>query len=207
MDRYPIKEGPTNFQSKVTTTGGGIQYLRELTVVEVYDKQVSNKPCEIPCTWPMWWKFVWSAPTLYTNNLAVMSWRDSKAPTVVELASQLENSKRISLPPWVSVVEKLFQQLSQQLKKDKSSSPIVTNILSIKSQPFCVQGEVYQWHTPHATLWFYLPCTGGGHKEVGWWTYLETRSSSIRSARKNSSKKASIQENYCPSVCWCLVAG
>lgn len=73
-----------------------------------------------------------------------MSWSDTKAPTVVGLASQLENSKRILLSPWVLAVEKLFQQLSQQLKKDKSSSPIVTNILAIKSQPFCVRGEVYQ---------------------------------------------------------------
>ena len=58
-DRYHFKEDLANSQSKWTTTEGGIQYLRELVVLEVIysnldDNQASKDPDEIWCTRSMW---------------------------------------------------------------------------------------------------------------------------------------------------------
>ncbi|GAB0203945.1 hypothetical protein GRJ2_002860100 [Grus japonensis] len=58
-DRYPFKEELANSQSKWTTIEGGIQYLRELAMVEVIynnldDNQASKDPDEIRCMQSMW---------------------------------------------------------------------------------------------------------------------------------------------------------
>ncbi|KAK4806940.1 hypothetical protein QYF61_027307 [Mycteria americana] len=57
-DRYPFKEELANSQSKWTTIEGGIQYLRELAMVEVIynldDDQVSKDLDEIRCMGSMW---------------------------------------------------------------------------------------------------------------------------------------------------------
>ncbi|KAK4825473.1 hypothetical protein QYF61_027628 [Mycteria americana] len=65
--KYPFKEELVNsygiynsaLQSKWTTIEGGIQYMRELAVVEVTynnldDDQAPKDPDEIRCTWSMW---------------------------------------------------------------------------------------------------------------------------------------------------------
>ncbi|KAK4806759.1 hypothetical protein QYF61_005555 [Mycteria americana] len=59
--RYPFKEDLANYQGKRTTTEEGIQYLRELAVLEVNygdldDKQVSKDLDDVQCTWTMWRK-------------------------------------------------------------------------------------------------------------------------------------------------------
>ncbi|KAM9304354.1 LOW QUALITY PROTEIN: patched domain-containing protein 3 [Morus bassanus] len=67
----------------------GIQYLRELAMLEViYDglnnEQLSKDPDEVQCTEP-----TWSAPSSHVNSLAVMTWKDGEEQMVDELAGQL----------------------------------------------------------------------------------------------------------------------
>ena len=93
-ERYPFKEDVRCHPGKWTATEKGIQYLRELAVLEViYDdldnKQLSKNPDEVRCTRSMWRKFVRSAPSLYANSLAVVTWKDGEGQMVVELAGQL----------------------------------------------------------------------------------------------------------------------
>ncbi|KAK4806879.1 hypothetical protein QYF61_012600 [Mycteria americana] len=93
-ERHPLKEDLANSRSKWTTIEGGIQYLRELAMVEVIYSNLDNNQAskdlnEIWCMRSTWRKFVQSAPTSYTNTLAIMSWTDTEAPTVDGLARQL----------------------------------------------------------------------------------------------------------------------
>ncbi|GAB0209890.1 hypothetical protein GRJ2_003454700 [Grus japonensis] len=59
--RYPFKEDLANYQGKWTTTDKGIQYLRELAVLEViyddlYNDEISKDPDDVLCIWAMWRK-------------------------------------------------------------------------------------------------------------------------------------------------------
>ncbi|GAB0196181.1 hypothetical protein GRJ2_002083400 [Grus japonensis] len=91
--RYPFSEDDVVCRpGKWTTMERGIQYLRELAMWEMayYDTnnvQLPTDPDEVKCTQLMWQKFVWSAPSSYTNSLAVRDWKSQKAPTVDEVAS------------------------------------------------------------------------------------------------------------------------
>ena len=85
-----------------------------------------------------------------------MSWTDTKAPTIAELARQLrehEDNLASSMCACVSAVGRLTQKMSKQAEKARSSSRTPTKASPIKSQPFSVQGRGYQWCTP---LWFFL---------------------------------------------------
>lgn len=80
----------------------GIQYLRQLTMLEeiyghVDNKQLSKDPGEVKCTQPVRWKFVWDAPLSYINSLAVMAWKDDKGQMVDKLASS-NNTNKMPLP-------------------------------------------------------------------------------------------------------------
>ena len=149
----------------------GIQYLRELAVLEMiyYDPdnaQLPTDPDEVQCTRLMWRKFVWSAPSSYANSLAVMNWRDEEAPMVDDVARQLrqyEKSLSSSLRTCISAVERLskkckkqFQEF-QQHKEDRSySPPVQTSISAIKSKCSSAQERGCRRYTPRGTLWFYL---------------------------------------------------
>ncbi|GAB0184246.1 hypothetical protein GRJ2_000889900 [Grus japonensis] len=90
-ERYPFSEDVVCRPGKWTTMERGIQYLRELAVREMvyYDldnAQLPTDPDEVQCTRPMWRKFVRSAPSSYTNSLAVIDWKSEEAPTVDEVA-------------------------------------------------------------------------------------------------------------------------
>jgi len=103
-ESYSFKEDVMCHPGKWTTMERGIQYFRELAVLEViYDdlnnEQLSKDPDEVKSTRPMWWKFVQSKSSSYVSSLAVMTWKDSKEQTVDELVGQLwQLKKRISLP-------------------------------------------------------------------------------------------------------------
>ena len=65
--------------------------MRELAVqgAVYYDPDNAQLPTnldEVPCTQPMWRKFVRSTPSSYASALALMDWTDEEAPTVNELA-------------------------------------------------------------------------------------------------------------------------
>ncbi|GAB0209213.1 hypothetical protein GRJ2_003387000 [Grus japonensis] len=83
-ERYPFSEDVCQ-PGKWTTMEQGIQYLRELAMWEMvyYDLdnvQLPTDPDEVQCTRPMWQKFVRSAPSLYTNSLAVIDWKSEEMP-------------------------------------------------------------------------------------------------------------------------------
>ncbi|KAK4823308.1 hypothetical protein QYF61_000521 [Mycteria americana] len=152
---------------------GGIQYLRELAVLEViYDdldnEQLSKDPDEVKCTWPMWWKFVWSAPASYANSSGLMTWKDREGQTVDELAGQLwqyEESLSSSLWACISAVEKLSWEF-QQFKEDRSySPPVQTGISAIRYKHSSAQERGYSGYTPWATPWFYLCDYGEGMRK------------------------------------------
>ncbi|KAM6104279.1 uncharacterized protein LJ206_019086 isoform 2-T2 [Theristicus caerulescens] len=171
-ERYPFKEDVICHPGKWTTMERGIQYLRELAVLEVIHNDLNNEhlskdPDEVQCTRLMWRKFVRSAPSSYANSLAIMTWKDEEGPTVDELAGQLrqyEESLSSSLQACISAMEKLPDVLAEKLsrefqrfKEDVSyCSPVRTSISAIRSKRPSLQERRYSGYTPRGTLWFYL---------------------------------------------------
>ncbi|KAK4816276.1 hypothetical protein QYF61_014348 [Mycteria americana] len=140
----------------------GIQYLRELAVLEVIygdlddNKQSPKDPDEVQCTQPMWRKLVRSPPVSCASSLAVLNWKDRDGPTVGEAASQLQEYKESISSSLASAVEKLSQKV-QQLKEDRSYfPPVQTSISAIRSQHSSAQERGYRGYIPQGTLWFYL---------------------------------------------------
>ncbi|XP_049649681.1 uncharacterized protein LOC126035292 [Accipiter gentilis] len=163
-ERYPFKEDVICQSSKWTTMEKGIQYLRELAVLETIrhdpdNPQLPKDPDEVQCTRPMWRKFVRSTPSSYANALAIMAWKDEEAPTMDEAARQLrqyEENLSSSLQACISAVEKLSQDV-QQIKEDMSYSTLVrTNISAIRSERSSAQEREYRRYTPRGAPWFYL---------------------------------------------------
>ncbi|XP_049650061.1 uncharacterized protein LOC126035473 isoform X1 [Accipiter gentilis] len=163
-ERYPFKDEVTCHQGKWTTMERGVQYLRELAMLEVIYNDPENvqsptDPDEVQCTQPMWRKFLRSAPPTYANSLAVMSWREGYGQTVDELPVQLrqyEGSLSSSLWACVSAVEELSREF-QQFKVDlSSSSPVQARIAAIGSKRSSAQDRGERKYTRRANLWFYL---------------------------------------------------
>ncbi|KAF1662984.1 RNA polymerase II subunit A C-terminal domain phosphatase, partial [Aptenodytes patagonicus] len=160
-ERYPFKEDVICCPSKWITMEKGIQFLRELAVLEViYDdlnnEQLSKDPDEVKDTRPMWRKFVRSSPSSYANSLAVMTWKDGEGQMVDELAGQLRQYEESLSSSLVSAVEKLSREI-QQLREDRPySSPVRTSTSAIRSQRSSAQEREYKGYTPRGTLWFYL---------------------------------------------------
>ncbi|GAB0207825.1 hypothetical protein GRJ2_003248200 [Grus japonensis] len=74
-------------------------------------------------------KFVRSAPSSYTNSLAVIDWKSEEAPTVDEVAGRLRQYEETLSSSLVSAVEKLSREV-RQLKEDISYSPPVQTRIS-----------------------------------------------------------------------------
>ena len=104
----------------------------------------------------MWQELIWGAPVSYDNLLAVLTWKNEKAPTVDTVTSQLQEYKESISSSLVSAVEKLSQE-AQQLKKDRSySPPVQASIAAIRSLHSSAQERGYSGYTLQGTLWFYL---------------------------------------------------
>ncbi|KAK4807032.1 hypothetical protein QYF61_000361 [Mycteria americana] len=117
-ERYPFKEDVIYHPGKWTTMERGIQYLRELAMLEVIygdldNEQLSKDPDEVRCTRPTWRKLVRSAPSSYANSLAILTWKDGEGPMVDEAASQLRQKEESSSSSLISAVEKLVQRLEE----------------------------------------------------------------------------------------------
>ena len=85
-----------NSPGKWTTADEGIQYLRELAVLEVIysdldDSEVSKDPEDVLCTRAMWRKGIQSAPASYSNSLAASYCPDMGTPTVERVSPWLQN--------------------------------------------------------------------------------------------------------------------
>ncbi|KAK4807136.1 hypothetical protein QYF61_018477 [Mycteria americana] len=160
-ERYPFKEDVVYRSGKWTTMEKGIQYLRELAVLEVIygdlnDVRSPIDPDEVQCTRPMWWKLVRNAPPSFANSLAILTWKDRDGPTVNEAASNLREYEESISSSFVSAVRELSQEF-KRFKKDLSYSlPIRTSVSAIRSQRSSAQERGYRGYTPRATLWFYL---------------------------------------------------
>jgi len=92
--KIPIQGNPS--PEKWTTADEGIQYLRELAVLEVIysdldDDEDSKEPRDVLCTQAMWQKVIQGAPASYSYSLAAMYCPDMDTPTVesVFLATKL----------------------------------------------------------------------------------------------------------------------
>ncbi|KAK4807088.1 hypothetical protein QYF61_018429 [Mycteria americana] len=159
-ERYPFKEDDVYRSGKWTTMERGIQYLRELAVLEVIygdldDVRSHTDPDEVQCTRPMWRKLVRNAPSSCANSLAILTWRDGGGPTVNETASYLREYEESISSSLVSAVEKLSRKV-QQLEDMSYSPPIQTSVSTIRSQRSSAQERGYRGYTPRGTLWIYL---------------------------------------------------
>ncbi|KAK4822000.1 hypothetical protein QYF61_006614 [Mycteria americana] len=160
-ERYPFKEDVVYRSGKWTTMEKGIQYLRELAVLEVIygdlnDVRSPIDPDEVQCTRPMWRKLVRNAPPSCANSLAILTWKDRDGPTVNEAASNLREYEESISSSFVSAVRELSQEF-RQFKEDLSYSlPIRTGVSAIRSQRSSAQERGYRGYTPRGTLWFYL---------------------------------------------------
>ncbi|KAK4806709.1 hypothetical protein QYF61_027710 [Mycteria americana] len=160
-ERYPFKEDVVYRSGKWTTMEKGIQYLRELAVLEVIygdlnDVRSPIDPDEVQCTRPMWRKLVRNAPPSCANSLAILTWKDRDGPTVNEAASNLREYEESISSSFVSAVRELSQEF-KWFKEDLSYSlPIRTSVSAIRSQRSSAQERGYRGYTPQGTLWFYL---------------------------------------------------
>ncbi|KAK4806862.1 hypothetical protein QYF61_012583 [Mycteria americana] len=160
-ERYPFKEDVVYHPGKRTTLEKGIQYLKELAMLEVIygdldDKRSPKDPDEVQCTRPMWRKLVRNAPLSWANSLAILTWKDGDGPTVDEAASNLREYEENIFSSLVSAVEKLSREF-QWFKEDISYSPPVwASVSAIRSQRSSTQERGYRGYTPRGTLWFYL---------------------------------------------------
>ncbi|XP_074909170.1 ubiquitin carboxyl-terminal hydrolase 4 isoform X3 [Buteo buteo] len=175
-ERYPFKEDITCYPGKWTTMERGIQYLRELAVLEViYNERLPRDPDEVQCTQPMWRKFLRSAPPLYANSLAVVSWKEGEGQTVDEVAGRLqqyEGSISSSLRACISAVEKLPDMLAEKLSQEFQRfedkfcpAPVQAPISAIRSRHSSAEEKGYRTYTPRSTLWFYLRDHGEDMRE------------------------------------------
>ncbi|KAK4821311.1 hypothetical protein QYF61_018060 [Mycteria americana] len=160
-ERYPFKEDVVYRSGKWTPMEKGIQYLRELAVLEVIYSDLNDvrspiDPDEVQCTRPMWRKLVRNAPPSCANSLAILTWKDRDGPTVNEAASNLREYEESISSSFVSAVRELSQEF-KRFKEDLSYSlPIRTSVSAIRSQRSSAQERGYRGYTPRGTLWFYL---------------------------------------------------
>ncbi|KAK4811079.1 hypothetical protein QYF61_016365 [Mycteria americana] len=115
-ERYPFKEDDVYCPRKWTTMEKGIQYLRELAMLEVIygdldDERLPKDPDEVQCTRPTWWKLVRNAPSSCANSLAILTWKDGEGPTVDEVDSHLREYQESISSSLVSAVEKLSRKV------------------------------------------------------------------------------------------------
>lgn len=82
-ENYSCKDELIACPSRRKTMKKGIQYLRELLVLEEVCRDSNNEqstvdPDQIQLTQYMWPKFIWSAPLSYTKSLTLMSMKEGE---------------------------------------------------------------------------------------------------------------------------------
>ncbi|XP_039240626.1 uncharacterized protein LOC120323903 [Pipra filicauda] len=143
--RYPFKEDLVNSPGKWTTADEGIQYLRELAVVEVIysdlnNDSVSKDPEDVPCTMAMWRKVIQSAPASYSNSLAALYYPEMDTPTVERASFWLKNLE-----------ETLCTSSSLQ-----TSTSAVKGSPRNQSSPALIRGKESPRQMTRGALWFFL---------------------------------------------------
>ncbi|XP_054671609.1 uncharacterized protein LOC129202590 [Grus americana] len=186
--RYPFKEDLVNFPGKWTTADEGIQYLRELAVLEVIysdldDEEVSKDPEDVLCTRAMWRKVIQSAPASYSNSLAAMYFPDRDTPTVEKVSSWLQN----------------FEENLCTSSSLRASTLAVRGTPRNQSSPAPVRGKGSPRYMSRGTLWFFLRDQGEDmRKWDGEPTFkLEARVRELRgktAVKKGTPKKAMVKQ-------------
>uniref|UniRef100_A0A8U7N6I3 Uncharacterized protein n=1 Tax=Corvus moneduloides TaxID=1196302 RepID=A0A8U7N6I3_CORMO len=180
--RYPFKEDLVNSPGKWTTADEGIQYLRELAVLEIVYRdlksdRVPEDPEDASCTMAMWRKVVQSAPASYSSSLVSLYHPQMDTPTIEMASSWLRN-----------VEETLGTSSSLQ-----ASSPAFRGSPRDRSSPSPVRGKGSPKRRPRGELWFFLRDQGEDmRKWVGEPTFkLEARVRELRGKKavKRSPKK------------------
>ncbi|GAB0209721.1 hypothetical protein GRJ2_003437800 [Grus japonensis] len=182
--RYPFKEDLVNSPGKWTTADEGIQYLRELAVLEVIysdldDEEVSKDPENVLCTRATWRKVIQSAPASYSNSLAAMYCPDMDTPTVEKVSSWLQN----------------FEENLCTSSSLWASALAIRDTPRNQSCPAPVRGKGSPRRMPRGALWFFLRDQGEDmRKWDGEPTFkLEARVRELRgktAVKKGTPKKA-----------------
>ncbi|GAB0208081.1 hypothetical protein GRJ2_003273800 [Grus japonensis] len=179
--RYPFKEDLVNSPGKWTTADEGIQYLRELAVLEVIysdldDEEVSKDPENVLCTRATWRKVIQSAPASYSNSLAAMYCPDMDTPTVEKVSSWLQN----------------FEENLCTSSSLWASALAIRDTPRNQSCPAPVRGKGSPRRMPRGALWFFLRDQGEDmRKWDGEPTFkLEARVRELRGKTAVKKKKA-----------------
>ncbi|GAB0208007.1 ubiquitin carboxyl-terminal hydrolase 4 [Grus japonensis] len=143
-----------------------------------------------------------SAPSSYTNSLAVIDWKSEEAPTVDEVAGRLRQYEESLSSSLVLAVEKLSQEV-QQLKEDMSySPPLQASISAVRSKCFSAPERGYGAYTPRGILWFYLRDHG---EDMRKWDGKPTSTLRARVHElqgKTAVKRDSSRKNAAPVSTW-----
>ncbi|XP_048786387.1 uncharacterized protein LOC125686447 [Lagopus muta] len=131
-EKYPFKNGLKIAMKKWDTVEKGIQYLREIGVVEMlYDPNfVPNQPHQnrdperVRTTPEIWQKIVTTAPDKYAATLTSACDRyqeQQRTPLVYELILTLQNYEQLLSPihAAVATISRMTEQVSQLINRDK----------------------------------------------------------------------------------------
>ncbi|KAK4810594.1 hypothetical protein QYF61_007331 [Mycteria americana] len=156
-ERYPFKEDVIYRPGKRTTMERGIQYLRELAVLEVVygdlgNEQLSKDPDEVKCT--SWYGAHQCHMSSQWNS--ILTSKDEEVPTVDEVASQLQEYEESISSSLILAVEKLSRKVQQREEDRSYSPPVQTSVSAIRSQRSSAQERGYRGYTPRGTVRFYL---------------------------------------------------
>ncbi|GAB0207736.1 hypothetical protein GRJ2_003239300 [Grus japonensis] len=147
---------------KWTTADEGIQYLRELAVLEVIysdldDEEVSKDPEDVECMRATWRKVIQSAPVPYSNSLAAMYCPDMDTPTVEKWTTVARNEVTPPLSAAVPDMLELQYELESKAAKRYATTDISYAFFSIPLAAECrPQLFAFTWRGVQYT-WTRLP--------------------------------------------------
>ncbi|XP_048786416.1 uncharacterized protein LOC125686467 [Lagopus muta] len=131
-EKYPFKNGLKIAMKKWDTVEKGIQYLREIVMVEMlYEPDfVPNHPHQdrdpekVRATPEIWQKLMTTAPDKYAATLTSACDRyqeQQRTPLVYELIVTLQNYEQLLSPihAAVAAISKMMEQVSQLINRDK----------------------------------------------------------------------------------------
>ncbi|XP_074713429.1 uncharacterized protein LOC141938453 [Strix uralensis] len=188
--RYPFKEDLTdNSPGKWTTADEGVQYLRELAVLEVIygdpdNDEAPKNPEDVLCTRAMWRKVIKGAPSSYSAGLAAMYY------------PEMDVGEGLRCTPTVEAVSSWLQNFEESLGTSSSLRASALNVRSTPRNQFSstpVRGKGKPRRMTRGELWFFLRDQGEDmRKWDGQLTFkLEARVHELRgkTPAKKTSKK------------------
>ncbi|KAK4807223.1 LOW QUALITY PROTEIN: hypothetical protein QYF61_024343 [Mycteria americana] len=156
-ERYPFKEAVICHPGKWTTMERGIQYLKELAMLEVVygdlnNEQLSKHPDEVHMT------HVVEVGMERTSVVCQLTGNTGKMKRVQQWMKWLANSNNtntVSLPP-LSRLWRNCPGRSSDLKNIGPTFHLYGPVSQLLSQRSSAQERGYRGYTPQGTQWFYL---------------------------------------------------